>query len=126
MIEISIRTLVDMLDTFPGLMKKNLKGRTAFLLARIARELDKEYNSFNETRMKLVNKYAEKDGNGKVISNNGNTQILPEFIDDFNKEINELMNTTIQLNVTPIKLDDLSEVDFTPLEMFALEPFIIE
>lgn len=127
MIEISVRNLLESATTLQGIMQKTLKGRPAFLLARIAREVDKEYTSFNNTRMQLIQKYGEKDENGNLVADeSGNNKIPQSAIEDFNKEVSDLLETKVQLNVNAIPLDDLKDIDFTPQEMLALEVFIEE
>lgn len=127
MIEISVRDLLDSSTTLQEIMQKTLKGRAAFLLARIAREVDKEYTSFNTTRMQLIQKYGEKDDNGNLITDDkGNNKIPQSAIEDFNKEVSDLLETKVQLNVNAVPLDDLNDIDFTPQQMLALEKFIEE
>jgi len=80
---------------------------------------------FNETRMALIKKYGEKDENGELITDDkGNCKIITENVEKFSAELNELVAAEIEINANKIKMDDLENVDFTPSEMVALEPFI--
>jgi len=91
------------------------------------KEAEREIQNFNEVRMNLINKYGEKDEKGELITDDkGNCKILPESVTVFSKELNELVEMEVEINANKIKLDDLDNLDFTPGEMVALEPFLEE
>lgn len=127
MIEVKLSTIIDSMNILKELANKELKGRAAFQVGKLIKKIDEEYSIFNETREKLLNKYAAKDENGnfKLDDNNSYT-----FEDNnfqlFMDEINTLIGTIITINCNPINLNDLSELDFTPAQMVMLEPFIEE
>lgn len=125
MINISLRELVDSSETMKKLSQKSLKGKTAYYIARLLREIDKELTLFNETRGNLIKKYGEKDENGDLkIDENGICKFIPEEMEKFYSEMNDILNNIIELNANKINLNDLEELNFTPNEMIALEPFI--
>lgn len=127
MIEIQVKDLFDGASKMQEIMKKNLKSRPAFLLARIIREIEKEYETFQAARKILIEKYGEKDESGNLyIDKDGNNRILKNEIDNFNRDMTDLLNTYVQLNVSSISLNDLEGVEFTPEQMLVLEPFIVE
>lgn len=127
MINITVKELVDSSETMKKLSQKSLKGKTAYYIARLLREIDKELTLFNETRGDLIKKYGEKDENGELkIDENGNCKFGPDTIEQFYSEMNDILNNGIELNANKINLKDLEELDFTPTEMIILEPFIEE
>lgn len=127
MIEITLSELLDCASVMQELAKKPMKTKAAFQTARMMREVEKEYNLFQDTRKHLIEKYGDKgeDGNLK-IDDNGNYTIAPEFIDKFNQELRETLEATISLNVEPINIENLDEANFTPADMMLLAPFIQE
>lgn len=127
MIEVTLSELIDSASVMRELANKPMKTKVAFQTARLIREIEKEYNLFQESRNKLITQYGAKDESGNLkIDENNNYSIEPTHIIDFNKELNEMLNQTLSLNVEPIKLDDLGETDFTPNDMVLLQPFVIE
>lgn len=127
MIEIQLKDIVNNIDLMQSIAQKTLSARSAFVVARMLREMDKEYQSFVNIRNDIVMQYAMKDDNGEVIRDDkGNVQIEKEQLQEFNQKINELLDTKLQLNVTQMTLNDLDGVSFTPREMMMLEPFIME
>lgn len=127
MINITLREIVDSSDIMKKLSQKSLKGKTAYYVARLLREVDKELTLFNETRSNLIKKYGEKDEKGELkIDENGNCKFIPENIEKFYSEMDDILNNIIELNANKIELKDLENLDFTPIEMVVLEPFIEE
>ena len=106
-------------------MPLNIKA--AYNIARIIREIEKENKTFEDTRQKLLFKYGEKDSMGQLIINQNNQiTIIPEQINNYNKEIQELLDEKIKLNVEPISLNDLGEIQITPAEIYQINMFIKE
>lgn len=125
MIKIKMNDLLNCTEVLQKLAQKELKARTALKVARVLKEADREMTNFNEVRMNLIKKYGEKDENGELVTDDkGNCKILPEGIDEFSKELNDLVTMEVEINANPLKLDDLGELDFTPSEMSGLEAFI--
>jgi len=127
MIEITLSELMDSASVMQQLAKKPMKTKAAFQTARMMREIEKEYSLFQESRKGLIDKYAEKDENGEPKADeNGNYTVPKNRIEDFNKELKEMLDQTLSLNVEPISIEDLGEADFTPAEMMLLTPFVRE
>ena len=125
MIKVRLEDLVNATDGLKGLSQKQLKARCAYAVGKILKSADAEIQSFNETRMELIKKYGEKDENGELkTEENGNVRIPPEGLNDFSKELRELLDTEIEISANKIKMDDIGEVEFTPAEMAQLENFI--
>lgn len=125
MIKVKLEDLINATDGLKGLSQKQLKARCAYAVGKILKSADAEIQSFNETRMELIKKYGEKDENGELkTEENGNVRIPPEGLNDFSKELRELLDTEIEISANKIKMDDLGDVEFTPAEMTQLENFI--
>jgi len=109
------------------LSNKPLKGRVAYRIARLLRELDKEFSLFNEKRTDLVKEYVIKDENGELKTDeNGDLVLDKERIQEFYTAINDLLNTQVSINAEKVDLVDLESIEFTPAQIMLLEPFINE
>lgn len=125
MINVKISDLLNATEVLQELSKKQLKARLAFDVSRLLKAADTEVTQFNEARMKVINKFGEKDENGELSTDeSGNCRIVPANIPDFNNELNELINAEVELNANKIKITALEDLDFTPSDMVVLEPFI--
>lgn len=125
MISITLEQLINSTDGLKGLSQKQLKARSAYAVSKILKAADAEMNTFNETRMELIKKYGEKDETGELKSDEqGNVHIIDKMLSTFNKELQELLNTTVDINANKIRIEDIGDVDFTPAEMAQLDDFI--
>lgn len=125
MINLKISALVDATEVLQKLAQKSLKAKVAFQVSRLLKEADKEVKEFNDTRIKLINKYGEKDETGELkVDETGNCRIPPESMTEFNNEMSELLNSEIEINANKLNFDDLGDVEFTPSEVIVLEPFV--
>lgn len=125
MITVKISDLLNSTETLQKLSQKDFKAKLAWSIARLLKSAEAEIQSFNDTRMNLIKKYGEKDENGEIITDeNGNCKIQSGDVDIFGKELNELIESEVEINANKIKMDLLEDIDFTPSDMAVLEPFV--
>ena len=127
MIKIKMKNLLDSTNILKELSTKELNGRAAYKLGKIIRKVDDEFALFNEAREKLIKQYAATDENGEYKLNSRNEYTFEgDNMQKFVKEINELTGMMVEIDASPIKLDDIAELRFTPAQMVQLEAFIEE
>lgn len=124
MIEIIVENIVVAKEIIDKISKISFSGRSAFVIARLIREINREYDIFEETRTQLVNKYANKDENGELIVNDGMVKIPANKMNDYHKEVNEILKTQLTIAAEPLAFEWLENIELTPEEALALEPFI--
>ena len=125
MIKVKISELLNSTEALQKLAGADLKAKLAWQTAKLLKGADAEIQSFNETRMNLIKKYGEKDDNGDLITDEkGNCKIIAESVEEFSTELNELINSEVELSGNKLRIDDLDGMNFTPSEMSVLEPFI--
>jgi len=124
MIKIKLNDVVNTTETFNKIMQQSFKGSLAFKIARLARELEKEMQTFNSERMKIIRKYGKKDENGELIVNNdGNIEFENDKINEINSEFNSLLETELEINADKLPMDSIDEFELTPQEVISLEKF---
>lgn len=125
MIKIKLGELVNSTEVLQKLSQTELKAKLSWAVTKLLKAADKEMQDFNEARMNLIQKYGEKDENGELITDENKNCKIPEAgLQEFSAELNELVETEIEINVNPLNIDDLEDKEFTPAEMAILEPFI--
>ena len=128
MIQLNMEQLMNSVDVIQKLINSPtpLSAKISYQIMRLAREVESEYNLFQKSRTELIEKYAKKDENQKPILENDRYQFVPDEQEDFTKEYNEIMCSSIELNVEPLALTDktMEELKLTPLEWMKLEPFV--
>jgi len=127
MINTHLRNIVESADIMRELSNKSLKGRAAFRVARLLRELEKEFTLFNEKRMDLIKEYAQKDENGEMKSDeNGNVTLDQDRLNEFYQSLDELLNADVEINAEKIDSEDIGDIEITPAQIINLEAFINE
>lgn len=124
MIKVKLAHLLNGTEALQNLSKKELKAKVAYNISKLLKSADKEVQSFNKTRMDLINKYGEKDEAGELVTDeNGNCRVPDMNVATFTEELNELIDIEVELNANKIDLEQLGDVEFTPNDMAMLEPF---
>lgn len=127
MIKVQLKDIIEGTEVLKKLAGQPLRGKVAFQISKILKRLEDELTLFNNTRVDIIKKYSQTNENGELISDeNGNVKLKEETIEDFNKEITELLNMEIEIDANKIALEDIENVDFTPAEMTLLMPLIEE
>ena len=127
MINVTLNDILNSAETFREISNKSVPVKTAFRIARLIRELDKENATFDESRRKIVEKYAERDeAGGMKQTEDGNVILQQNKIAECNGEMIDLLNTTIEINAEKLHIDDLGDIELTPTQMLGLEAFIEE
>ena len=127
MIKITLGQLYEAYPILKNVMEQKFTGKIAFQLARLVRELDKEMVTFENSRNAIIEKYAEKDDEGKiVISNETQVKIENDKINDCNKELFELLSSSLEINAEKIPSSVLENLEITPVEMSKIIDFINE
>lgn len=124
MIRVSLNNILNSTETFSQIMQQSFKGSIAFKVARLARELNKEMETFNTERQKLLERYCEKDKNGELkVLENGNVQVIPEKLQEFNQEFTNLLETDVEINADKLPMSCMDEFEVSPQQMLDLEVF---
>lgn len=127
MIKLTLGQIASMNEIMGKIMEKPFPATMTFKIARLARELAKEVQTFEEARVKIAEKYGKKNDNGILdVSEDGKVSIPTEFINDCNREFNELINSEIEINANKIPLSAFENIELTPREMMLIEPIIDE
>lgn len=90
------------------------------------REMTKEMEAFDKSRVQIVEKYTLRDERGNpVVDESGNIKIKPDQIIACNDEFSQLLNGEIEINAGKLNESVLAEIgDITPAQAMALEPVI--
>lgn len=125
MIRITLNDILNSVQIFREISVKPLPIKTAFRVARLIRELDKENTTFETSRRAIIEKYADRNENGEMKqTEEGNIIIQQENIIECNNELNDLLNTEIEINADKLNIDDMGDIELTPAQAYNIEAFI--
>lgn len=98
--------ILNIYEALGSMINNEFDLNTSFVIAKDMQELDVCRNIIDTKRNKLIEKYAEKDENDNIVKITN-----PE---EFNKEIDELLNEEVEINLTKINKESLSDVKISP------------
>lgn len=123
MITVTLGEILSALPAIEILSDFSFKGSIAFEIARLIRELDKEAQLFNQKREELLNRYCEQDINGNIIIENNNARIKNEYIQQYNEELQQMLEIKIDINAAPLSAEILDNIMLSPKQALSLEKF---
>lgn len=102
--------------------------KTAYKISKILNAVEKEFEFYQTKFVEIVNEYAEKDKNGQpIMTDSGNgVKINPEKIGEAQVKMLELETIEIELNITPLSLDELEGLEISISDMQILSCIIEE
>ena len=127
--KITIRKILNDTNSLAVISQKQLPIKVSYAIAKNIKKLESELDIYNKERQKLIDKYCIKDEEGNnVIDENNNLKIADEHIDNWNKEINDLMDIEVDIDIHKFNLDSLMNVnyDMTPAELMIIDYMIEE
>jgi hypothetical protein len=106
---------------------RELPVKVSYSIAKNLKKLESELKIYNAEKNKLIEKYSNKDEQGKTIVDENNHVIIQEgHIDDWNKEIEELLAIENEIEIHKFSIDDLSGYNITPSELMTIDYMIDE
>lgn len=101
------------IEALNSLIELDINATSAFRLTRIIKEISSIVEDKLATEKKILEKYVEKDSEGNTIrpkDESGNVvedAVNITNVEEFSKEMNELMSVDNEVNFDKIKFEDL-------------------
>lgn len=113
--------------TIGTISNKELPIKVSYALVKNISKLEKELEIYNKEREKLIEKYSVKDTDDKtVIDENNQIKIQDKYLEDWNKDIKELQEIEVEIDIHKFKLEELNGYNMTAAELMAIEYMIEE
>lgn len=111
-----------------NLTHKQLPIKVSYAIAKNISKIEKELEIYNKERQKLIDKYCLKDEEGNLIDENNQFKIADGNLESWNKDMNELLDIEIDINIHKFSKDDLfnSNCNITPAELMLIDYMIEE
>lgn len=105
--------------------RKELPIKVSYALAKNIAKIEKELEIYNSERQKLLDKYCIKDENGEnKVDENNQLKIQEEYLKDWEKDIKELQNIDLEIDIHKFKIDELNGYNMAPSELMAIDYMI--
>lgn len=123
-LNLSNEIIVNTINVLGELNNAKLPVKVAYAITKNINKINSELKAYNEEKAKLIDKYSEKDKEGKLKADEyGNVILKEEHIEDWNRDIKELLSIENEIDIHMIQLDDLlnSDYNISPAELAAIE-----
>ena len=122
----------DILDSMEALNKLNnahgMSSVVAFRIGKNIKAIEGEVKVFDDVRTKLLEEFANKDENGKLIIDKDTNQydVPSDKLEALEKEIKKLQNEEVKVDIKKLSLDDVEKADLSPRELMSIEYMLEE
>jgi len=106
--KIKIGVIRETLQAVGKLLEEGVSANNYFKVKKLFAKMVEDAKLFEETRLNMCKKYSEKDKDGNPVMENGNFKIAN--IEQFNKEMQELINNEVEYEFEPIPISEAGEV----------------
>ncbi len=126
--KLSNERIVNDTSVLGAISQKSLPIKVSYAIAKNIAKIEAEIKVYNKERQKLIEKYSVKDEEGKPLIEDNSIKIAPEHIEDWNRDIKELLEIENEIDIHKIQLHTLinSNCDFTPAELMLIDYMIEE
>ena len=123
-LNLSNERIVNTINVLGELNNAKLPVKVAYAITKNINKINTELKAYNEEKAKLIDKYGEKDKEGKLkVDKKGNIPLKKEHIEDYNRDIKELLSIENEIDIHMINLDDLlnSNYNISPAELSVID-----
>lgn len=123
-LNLSNERIVNTINVLAELNNAKLPIKLAYAITKNINKINSELKAYNEEKAKLIDKYSEKDEEGKLKADEyGNVILKEEHIEDWNRDIKELLSIENEVDIHMIQLDDLlnSNYNISPAELSVID-----
>jgi len=123
--KIKLSSAIQIKNTLGRFVDRPMSIKTAYKIMKTVKAIEEEENFFNDKMSDIINRYGVRDESGNItIMENGNVQIIEGKEEDCQKEVKELENIDIEISDNKFSIEELSDLELTPREIFLLELII--
>ncbi|AFH47785.1 Hypothetical protein IALB_0071 [Ignavibacterium album JCM 16511] len=92
--------------------------KQAYMLAKFIPKVQKELETFESLRIKLLEKYGEKREDGQI-------QVKENNLEEFQQEISKLLDVEINFDSPKLALSDLDKIGLSVIDLMTID-YLIE
>jgi hypothetical protein len=119
-IELTLGALLNSQAALSSLAGLRVPIQATFKLAKVAKAVNSELQTFEETRRGLCERL------GKIRADKSEYEIPPENREEFEVEFKTLLDTPVELPGSPLRSAELGKVELSAADLLALEWLIVE
>lgn len=126
--KLSNERIVNDANVLGVISQKNLPIKVSYAIAKNIAKIEAEIKVYNKERQKLIEKYSVKDEEGKPLIEDNSIKIAPENVEEWNRDIKELLAIENEIDIHKFHIDELlnSNCVMSPAELMLIDYMIEE
>ena len=121
--KVKLTTVLESIEALKVLSSLPVKAKTSFRISRLVKQLDAHLETFQESRKSVIDRFQKEDEDEEGNKIN----VIPkENIEEYSKEITDLISEEVEIDVPVISLDDLGEIEIEAKHLSVLDWLITE
>ena len=125
MIKMTNKEILEKVNVLGELTARKLPVKVSYAIGKNISKVERELKHYNKERQKLIEEYCLKEDDGTLKITEGNYDIDPKRLEDFNKEINELQEIEVEIDIHKFNIELLDGYEMSPGELMCID-FMIE
>ncbi|MPM33360.1 hypothetical protein SDC9_79933 [bioreactor metagenome] len=118
--KLSNEKLANSINVLTKLTNMELPIKFSYALSKNITKIDRELEVYNKERAKLIDKYGEKDEEGKLKTKEDGTINITD-VENWNKDLKELLEIENEIDIHVIDLDSVNaDINITPGELMVI------
>lgn len=106
------------------IVSQQMNYRTSLKISKNIKAVQEALTDYQEEMNKLMDKYVEKDENGNFVQtadNPGFYKLVPETVDDFNRDRDELNHFEVETEIYKISPEEMEQIKISPSAIVSME-----
>lgn len=124
-VKLSNERIVNDSANLRAISEKQLPVKVSYAIAKNMAKIESELKVYNKERAKLIDKYGEKEKDGKLkLDEHGSIVIKEDSKDKWDKAINELLEIENEIDIHKFNMDLLEGHSIKPSELMTIDYMI--
>ncbi|MDC4243481.1 hypothetical protein [Clostridium perfringens] len=125
MVKMTNKEILEKVNVLGEVSSRKLPVKASYAIGKNITKVERELKHYNKERQKLIEEYCLKEDDGTLKITDGNYDIDPARLKDFNKEIDELQEIEVEMDIHKFNIELLNGYEMTASEMMCID-FMLE
>ncbi|EDT14117.1 DUF1617 family protein [Clostridium perfringens] len=125
MVKMTNKEILEKVNVLGEISSRKLPVKVSYAIGKNITKVERELKHYNKERQKLIEEYCLKEDDGTLKITDGNYDIDPARLKDFNKEIDELQEIEVEMDIHKFNIELLNGYEMTASEMMCID-FMLE
>ena len=122
--ELTYLTLSNASAALNEIVSQQMNYHTSLKISKNIKAVQAALTDYQEEMSKLMDKYVEKDENGNFVQTEDNLgfyKLVPETVEDFNRDRDELNHFEVETEIYKISPEEMEQIKISPSAIVSME-----